>query len=358
MLLLSTQRMNRMTTLMLVALFVGVLPDGLSVDVYAEKPGHATVPAKPSKTPDKPVTGSPSPSPTTGTTKAKESNTTPLSIPTQAKPSEEAKPRGAKTSVVAGSPVPAYERVRRYPGPWLSILENRDGQGYSWTLHCGRDFMSGMIQADAIVHFRRRGGSGVSCELQLVGQNNKLPIGTGERLIIRQGRLFALKVTTVVYPPVATVGDVDLVKGPNLSRQWAVSATASSEYTNTSWSAMQATGPANVDTCADSASAWATKAADHGLEWLSLTYKNKVRAIGVVVYINLNPGAVVKVEAQTGAGWTTVWEGKDPSKGICPAKLSLRFTEPVDTQSIRLTLDTRLVPGWNEIDAVELVSMD
>lgn len=320
-----------------------------SVWVKAEKPA----PAGP--TPQVRVLPNLVPKPTTHTTKAKANS------PEQNKAAEvrvqRAKPT-AQSHRATGSPLSVpVERVRRYPGMvGTTVLENRDAQTHTWNLTCDQDTISGQIRGDSIIHFRHRGGVSKPCQLALSGQNTSVGVGTGDKLIIRQGRLFALQVTTVVYPPIPTVGDLDLAKNPHLHRQWALLAKASSEYTNTSWSAMQAAGPANVMVCSDSVNAWATKAADHGMEWLSLLYKQKVRAVGVVVYLNLNPGAIVKVEAQTGAGWVTVWEGKDVSKGICPSKLALRFNEPVDTQAIRLVLDTRLVSGWNEVDAVELIS--
>ena len=67
-------------------------------------------------------------------------------------------------------------------------------------------------------------------------------------------------------------------------------------------------------------------------------------------------GSLVRVQAKTGAGWLTVWEGRDPSKGICPSAFAIKFKEPADTISIKIFLNTGKVAGWNEIDAVQLVS--
>ncbi|TNE44279.1 MAG: hypothetical protein EP343_31510 [Deltaproteobacteria bacterium] len=271
---------------------------------------------------------------------------------------EEAKPRsGASRSgrtTVINQPV----RYRR-PYPYRSsdtVLENRDDQGYVWMMQCGAQGLQGKIGPDAVVRFRNRGTQAKPCKLSLQGGQAAFSM-KGQKLLIRRGQLRELKVTIVPYPPVPFVGDGLIATDHKLARQWATSATASSEYTSGSWSAKRATGPADVTRCADSTNAWATKPANAGKEWLSLSYAQKVRAVGVVVHASYNPGAIVRIEAATGAGWTTVWQGNDPSKGTCPVKVAFRFSEVVDTNSIRIVLDTKLVSGWNEIDAVQLVSL-
>ena len=77
-----------------------------------------------------------------------------------------------------------------------------------------------------------------------------------------------------------------------------------------------------------------------------------------MIHANWNPGTVVAVEARTGAGWVTVWRGNDTSRGTCPSVFAVRFNEPVDTNMIRVKLNTQKVPGWNEIDAVQLVALN
>ncbi len=139
-------------------------------------------------------------------------------------------------------------------------------------------------------------------------------------------------------------------------RQWAREATASSEYTATDWSAKQATGPPNTPTGGDSKSAWASREADAGEEWLELTFEHRVRPSHVRIHETFNPGAVSKIEAQDGDGrWHVLWQGKDPTRN-CPGWFTLSVN-PVRfaTRAIRITLDSAGVAGWNEIDAVELV---
>jgi hypothetical protein len=139
-------------------------------------------------------------------------------------------------------------------------------------------------------------------------------------------------------------------------RQWAVAATASSEYGNPGWGAMQATGPPDTFRDGDYLTAWATRAQDGGPEWLELEYATPVHATRVRVRETYNPGAVVRIEGVAEDGKVlTFWEGRDPTRQS-PGWLEARF-EPTPTllSKIRIHLDTALVAGWNEIDAVELI---
>jgi hypothetical protein len=138
-------------------------------------------------------------------------------------------------------------------------------------------------------------------------------------------------------------------------RQWASTATASSEYTNTDWSAMQATGKPDTLAAGDARTAWASFEADGGEEWLELGYENAVIPGRVRVHETYNPGAVVKIEARDEKGeWRILWQGRDPIReGM--GWLEVDVTAAFATRAIRLTLDSANVPGWNEIDAVELV---
>lgn len=141
-----------------------------------------------------------------------------------------------------------------------------------------------------------------------------------------------------------------------LTRQWANDARASSEYTESAWNARQATGPPDTPTAGDQQTAWASRLPDGGEEWLELTFAQPVRPIAVRVRETYNPGAVTKVEARDAEGrWHALWEGEDGGRE-CPRWWSPRF-EPVawSTREVRLTLACHKVPGWNEIDAVELV---
>jgi len=121
-----------------------------------------------------------------------------------------------------------------------------------------------------------------------------------------------------------------------------------------SWSENQALGEPDTEGQGDYPTAWASQAPDGGIEWLEIGFAEAVAAEGIVIVESYNPGAVVKVEvAGPGAGWRIVWSGRDPATAE-----QNEFAIPLDGRSsidgVRITLDTRLVPGWNEIDAVGL----
>jgi len=121
-----------------------------------------------------------------------------------------------------------------------------------------------------------------------------------------------------------------------------------------SWSEHQALGEPDTEGQGDFPTAWASQAPDGGIEWLEIGFAEAVAAEGIVIVESYNPGAVVKVEvAGPGSGWRAVWSGRDPTtSGMNEFSLPLDGRVAID--GVRITLDTRLVPGWNEIDAVGL----
>ncbi|MBI4565177.1 MAG: hypothetical protein HY716_10840 [Planctomycetes bacterium] len=137
--------------------------------------------------------------------------------------------------------------------------------------------------------------------------------------------------------------------------QWAVDAKASSEYGRDDWSARQACGEPNTLKAGDLKTAWASKEQNAGEEWLELTYEFRVRPTQVRIHETFNPGAVVLIEARdTGQNWHALWTGRDGTRE-CPGWLDVRLeATAIATRVIRITLDTSLVAGWNEIDAVQL----
>jgi hypothetical protein len=149
-------------------------------------------------------------------------------------------------------------------------------------------------------------------------------------------------------PPVATVGAT--------IQQWASTATASSEYGSTGWSADQATGPADTTVYGDQQTAWAPAERDAGMEWLELSYDVAVVPSEVVIYETSANGFVTQVELwDTAAGaWVTAWQGQDQSPqfiiGFSPDLTPVDFA----TDRVRVHIDTA-VDGWNEIDAVALI---
>ncbi|TMB13265.1 MAG: hypothetical protein E6J65_25395, partial [Deltaproteobacteria bacterium] len=187
-------------------------------------------------------------------------------------------------------------------------------------------------------------------------------IGTPFRLHYRSGggeRMWSWSVHHAYYPKgeMLSLGDGRWKPASPLFRQWATDATASSEYGSQDYSAKQATGKPDTSTHADAKTAWAPRSQDGTTEWLELTYERAVKPAAINIRETFNPGFVTKVEAYNadGAQWLVLWQGKDPT-----TKESMVFSPPLSkaaftTKRIRLTIDTN-VPGWNEVDAVELVA--
>jgi len=144
--------------------------------------------------------------------------------------------------------------------------------------------------------------------------------------------------------------------------QWAIQVSASSTYNDAQgeagWSANQAAGPPNVDRYGDDSHAWAPKTQNGGIEWLDLKYAKPVHATEVRVRESCGSGAVVKVELfDEQGGAHTVWAGADPTTDL--NYLIVKFPKTAFTTArVKVTLATNIVPGWNEIDAVQLVGVD
>jgi hypothetical protein len=136
--------------------------------------------------------------------------------------------------------------------------------------------------------------------------------------------------------------------------QWAVSATASSQYTLTQWAAHQATGRPNVQGCSDDPAAWASLQPD-GMEWLELAYTHAVQPAEIRVYEVDGVSSIVKIEVKDAAGAYHTVFAADPVAGACPRVLVIPVTGvPSPISVVRLSIDQRQLRYWNEVDAVRL----
>ena len=125
-----------------------------------------------------------------------------------------------------------------------------------------------------------------------------------------------------------------------------------------SWGPEQATGEPDTLQAGDIPTAWAPLEQDGGEEWLKLDYERAVDIAEVRVRETHNPGAVSKVTAFLANGTeVTLWEGTEPPV-TAPVEMSFQVPSGVTAQSVKVYLDTKRVPGWNEIDAVELIGRD
>jgi len=145
-------------------------------------------------------------------------------------------------------------------------------------------------------------------------------------------------------------------------RQWAKNASATSEYGNPNWAAVQATGaPDAGDFCIDNSKAWAS-ATTGGKESLTLIYETAVIPSEINIYQVYNPGSITEVvvmNSRTG-NRVSLPNSADPVGNTpCPGV----FTIPVSGLSdafdiVTIYLDQSSVTSWTEIDAVELVGAD
>jgi hypothetical protein len=139
--------------------------------------------------------------------------------------------------------------------------------------------------------------------------------------------------------------------------QWATSATASSEYGNPDWSAMQATGVPDTLECGDLPTAWASSESDT-VEYLDLGYDIPVIPVEVNIVQTHSPNQVLFVDLlDTEGEYHPIYLGEPYEETECPYTLSI-LVEDADYQAVgmRITIDQSEVPApWNEIDAVELI---
>lgn len=126
-----------------------------------------------------------------------------------------------------------------------------------------------------------------------------------------------------------------------------------------SWGPEQMVGPPNTTQAGDYDTAWAPKTSrGAGEEWIHLAYENAVEIAQVNVRETYNPGAISKIAAVLPNGQETVlWEGVEPASQA-PVNMSFSLPAGVQANQVKVYLDRRRVPGWNEIDAVELVGRD
>ncbi len=148
--------------------------------------------------------------------------------------------------------------------------------------------------------------------------------------------------------------------------QWAVDADASSSYgdetskdKNSPYTKYMMLGKPNCENYGDDGRAWAPKEADKGIEWVTLTYEKPVNATEVRIRQNVGPGAIIKVELiDTDGKNHTVWEGPDKTK-YAENKIQYLIAKfdktAYKSKMVKITMATNAVPGWNEIDAVQLV---
>ncbi|MFV1958554.1 MAG: hypothetical protein ACC662_03980 [Planctomycetota bacterium] len=167
----------------------------------------------------------------------------------------------------------------------------------------------------------------------------------------------------VAFQALVSVGNVallpmirDALRNPDRPADVPALVQAAARLKGSFWSPAQATGEPDTLAGGDLMTAWAAERGDMGEVWLELDFERAVLPDGIRIHETFNPGAVARVEAKRadGGGYEVLWEGTAPTSRA-PRWFEpplLRATGP--TRTIRVLLDTDRIPGWNEIDAVEL----
>ncbi len=161
---------------------------------------------------------------------------------------------------------------------------------------------------------------------------------------------------TATLPPPPTATSVPTAVP--LLRQWAGGASASSEYNNPGWAAIQVIGAPDTDGCGDNTTAWASETS-YGVDWLLLTYAAPVIPTEINIYQSYTPDYVTKVEVMDIRGnYREVYSASGAAVSECPYVLSIPVIGVTEyVYGVRVTIDQTNAAYWNEIDAVELVGM-
>ena len=119
----------------------------------------------------------------------------------------------------------------------------------------------------------------------------------------------------------------------------------------------QALGPRDTPNPGDQSTAWASSTPDGQDEWLLVEFPQAVVPTSVKVYENCAPGALSKVTVFKSDGTEVdAWSGTDPTptnqpSGVSVIPISVNFK----AKRVKLYIDSKAVPGFNEIDAVGLI---
>ena len=130
--------------------------------------------------------------------------------------------------------------------------------------------------------------------------------------------------------------------------------TAQSNPGAASWSVDQVLGEPDTRRHGDFTTAWASKDPNGGIEWLEVDFERAVLPDSVIIHESFNPGAIIRIEALSPANrYLTIWSGS-ASAADDLREFAVPYSLSSPTRTLRVTLDTSIVSGWNEIDAVGL----
>ncbi|MCP3903370.1 MAG: hypothetical protein GY715_07015, partial [Planctomycetes bacterium] len=129
-----------------------------------------------------------------------------------------------------------------------------------------------------------------------------------------------------------------------------------SQYSHSTFSALQTLGAPNVFAYGNNSLTWAASSQDGTLEHLTLGFNSLVYATGVTVRETWGNGFVTRVDVvDIDDQLHTVWTGSDPSAPGAPADFLIQWTQTAYlVKGVRIYIDTDATAVWEEIDAVRI----
>ncbi len=145
--------------------------------------------------------------------------------------------------------------------------------------------------------------------------------------------------------------------GPAGESQWAAAVVAfSSQMGTRNFAAEQIVGPPDVQRAGKDGKAWVPSLGRRGEEWITVRFARPVVPRAVRIYETAAQGFVVRIHVVDAGREVLFWEGED--RAHADARIleaaSTVVTGPIDT--VKITIDTKKVRKWTEIDAVELIA--
>lgn len=126
-------------------------------------------------------------------------------------------------------------------------------------------------------------------------------------------------------------------------------------YESGSWTAQQAAGAPNTTGCGDYGTAWASKTQDGQREFLELEFADPAPVSRIFIHESFNSGAIDTVyvlNPNTGL-FEKVYEATAAPSAPCPRAMSIAFPlTSFPVSKIRIAINSPVVRGYNEIDAV------
>jgi len=177
------------------------------------------------------------------------------------------------------------------------------------------------------------------------------------RIAALQAQVRRLQTALARVPRGPTVPEYDPTQPPPPAELETVAGPQTNAIPKRSWGTEQVLGAPDTERAGDVPTAWASREPDGGPEWLATGFDQEVDIAEVRIRETYNPGAISKVTAVANGQEVVLWEGAAQG-GAAPRDFVVRPTSNVRASSVVVHLDTARVPGWNEIDAVELVGRD